>query len=1016
MKRLISQFPSQPKTNFIKYISASMALIAAFFTIAALVLPAITMTYKTRELDCPYQVHQHTEACYVEQKDLICGQDGIEGHSHTDACYQTRKVLACGYADYAIHQHTENCYKDGVLVCTLPEIPEHKHTRDCYTEEKRLICEQDSVEEHVHTEACYETVEDLTCGQQELHTHTEECYDKDGQLICGLLELKDHVHGDSCFKEVDMSAEEVAQMDDEEASQLQAEEDSSTTGNINVPVEGDTEEEEATKKEGIAYPDMPAQTFEASDGKITVSISAPEGAFPAGTMMNVQTVENQQMLDTIADAAQANVKEVQAVDITFYDAEGKEIEPAKPIRVTLASDLVKQTEDPVVVHVDDNGKAEVVEQLTEKKAKEELADNEIAFDADQFSVYGIAYTVDFEYSLDGKMYQFSLPGGEKITLSDLIEVLGILGDAYSGEKAAFESVEDFRKEVANVEFSDESLVKVTQNDEDGDWTLESLQPFDTEESLTITMKNGDVVTVKVTDAQIKTDYLSDSGNLFVVTVTYDEAAKIPEGSTLHVTEFSENDAEYEYARNSVLADKEARGEWVDLSSFGLAALDISILNPDGEEIEPEAPVQVDLRIKELPGVKNLNEVADTLAIQHHVEVEDGVVVDNVFDGNAKASFKLETKETVAAEGIVVDPNSVSEEDITISNITPTDAVLLDEAIGFQPDKKAISFEVNAFSTFTVTWLKDRDGSNSTMHLIWRGTGRNPPIYSNLTIHFFDTAGNPIARPLEDQTVSNGQTVSVTSGSYTNIPGYQFDHAWVWVDQSQGTYYNLDTVNFGYYNYNGYGYTTTINGYLYGQYSNNQTFTNDVYLYFKKVSGDTLSATIHYVDEDGNELNVSNGQPANDTAETILYYYWSEEDQAYTIPGERWYSNYLIYDVEGYEYAYTYRNSNANRITPVLSYIGDTWTYTSGTDPNYPTNTWNRLSDNDDIYVVYKPKASVSEGGTPIPKISGEKPDVPTITKNSVINGDGTNTLSLGVTGHTTVMEAEKLADVAVANE
>ena len=40
---------------------------------------------------------------------------------------------------------------------------------------------------------------------------------------------------------------------------------------------------------------------------------------------------------------------------------------------------------------------------------------------------------------------------------------------------------------------------------EGDWELESLQPFDTDESLTITMKNGDVVTVKVTDAQLITD-------------------------------------------------------------------------------------------------------------------------------------------------------------------------------------------------------------------------------------------------------------------------------------------------------------------------------------------------------------------------------------------------------------------------------------------------------------------------------------------------------------------------------
>ena len=107
--------------------------------------------------------------------------------------------------------------------------------------------------------------------------------------------------------------------------------------------------------------------------------------------------------------------------------------------------------------------------------------------------------VDFEYEVDGQIYQFSMSGGEKITLSQLVEALGIIGNTVNGEEAAFYSAEEFLKEVEKVEFSDESLVKVTPVE--GDWELESLAPFDTEESLTITMKNGDVITVKVTDSQ-----------------------------------------------------------------------------------------------------------------------------------------------------------------------------------------------------------------------------------------------------------------------------------------------------------------------------------------------------------------------------------------------------------------------------------------------------------------------------------------------------------------------------------
>ena len=119
--------------------------------------------------------------------------------------------------------------------------------------------------------------------------------------------------------------------------------------------------------------------------------------------------------------------------------------------------------------------------------------------------------VDFEYSVNGKMYEFSLPGGEKIALSDVVEVLGIL------DGTNFEDAEAFLAEVADVEFSDGSLVKVTKNDEGDDWTLESLEPFTSEETLTITMKNGDVVSVKVTDDQASVSVI-DCASIVVCTI------------------------------------------------------------------------------------------------------------------------------------------------------------------------------------------------------------------------------------------------------------------------------------------------------------------------------------------------------------------------------------------------------------------------------------------------------------------------------------------------------------------
>lgn len=82
-----------------------LAAIVVFGTTYALILPAITME---KTLICEEEEHTHTDACYTEQKVLVCQQEEGTEHTHTDECYQTEKVLACGKAE---HIHTEECYK-----------------------------------------------------------------------------------------------------------------------------------------------------------------------------------------------------------------------------------------------------------------------------------------------------------------------------------------------------------------------------------------------------------------------------------------------------------------------------------------------------------------------------------------------------------------------------------------------------------------------------------------------------------------------------------------------------------------------------------------------------------------------------------------------------------------------------------------------------------------------------------------------------------------------------------------
>lgn len=151
-----------------------------------------------------------------------------------------------------------------------------------------------------------------------------------------------------------------------------------------------------------------------------------------------------------------------------------------------------------------------------------------------------------------------------------------------------------------------------------------------------------------------------------------------------------------------------------------------------------------------------------------------------------------------------------------------------------------------------------------------------------------------------------------------------------------------------------------------------------------------SAKVHYVDENGNELKVSN---------TVL----PEELNSWSSSPA-----FLIYDIDNYEYSYTYLKSNSNRIPPILDKDGGYWYYING-------NRWSDLKNNDDIYVVYKKKPEVTQGGTPTlkPVNPGDYPGEPSILKESKSNGDGTANLSLSITGHTKDREVEKLADVIV---
>ena len=316
-------------------------------------------------------------ACVAVVVVVVLHQNGI-------AMTHKEQVLTCPVSGVVAHTHNESCYDaDGNLVCVLPERELHTHTDGCYTETRELTCGLEESEEHKHSDACYTITRELTCGKEEV---TEE-----------------HVHGPGCFTTVEV-------------------EDEAGTAEVEEKPAVQTSQPQA----------MPAQQFDEDilDDKgnlwVHVSVKAPEGAFPEGTVMRIAPLDAEALRTKVEDALKkenenvTGAREMKAVDIKFIDVEGNEIEPAVQVEVKITSDTVRDLEKPVLVHVDkdENKDAEVLKKVDvvnkDEEDKTEETKDTLKFESNTFSPYVIAEPVTISANVitaSGEAYQITVSYG-----------------------------------------------------------------------------------------------------------------------------------------------------------------------------------------------------------------------------------------------------------------------------------------------------------------------------------------------------------------------------------------------------------------------------------------------------------------------------------------------------------------------------------------------------------------------------------------------------------------------------
>ena len=201
---------------------------------------------------------------------------------------------------------------------------------------------------------------------------------------------------------------------------------------------------------------------------VVVTVTAPEGVFPANCQLSVQPVFV--VDDQTKEAVDAERQEGKTVAKSFtYDIKvlknGEEIQPAdgSKVKVSFALAAAANTNlDATVYHVTDDG----------AKALETSVEGEtVSAETDGFSLY----TVEFTY----QELQYVLPGGETVPLSTVLDTLQLSG------------------EVQGVTVSNPELFSCEMVD--GVWTVFSHQSFQTDEWMNVTL-DGIPYNIKVTDA------------------------------------------------------------------------------------------------------------------------------------------------------------------------------------------------------------------------------------------------------------------------------------------------------------------------------------------------------------------------------------------------------------------------------------------------------------------------------------------------------------------------------------
>ena len=206
---------------------------------------------------------------------------------------------------------------------------------------------------------------------------------------------------------------------------------------------------------------------------------------------------------------------------------------------------------------------------------------------------------------------------ENDAVESAVEAVSISSEEQETETTV-EDISEDQTEVVSEEPAEEASIESSDKDE----TEETADPAaeETETSVEETVENIEEADA-VTDSPVT---LKAEGDDYVVTVTYDASALLPEDVKIEVEEILDNARKYDsYCDQALEAVQKENKEAEEISYIRL--FDITLVDGEGNKVQPKAAVDVQIRLKDVKKVEESTRVVHFAGNAEKPEVVDSEI-------------------------------------------------------------------------------------------------------------------------------------------------------------------------------------------------------------------------------------------------------------------------------------------------------------------------------------------------------------------------------------------------------